>query len=205
MPTAIPTLQNLIKEKIKEKDLSRSDLVRAIGYSNISKGCRRLDSLLNTLEIPSSNFINNLLEVLYITHTDFYNSLYASLDEFNFDAARNFKPHIEIILDIQIRPFFAYLAVKNMCSIPVHSEHQNQSLQGEIETIKTICNEHIDIVLNENLYRHIVGFKYFREHNYYLKFSTDFILEDTVFVQNMPAGKVPFGNRVIDMLVGGNA
>jgi hypothetical protein len=38
------TLKSLIKQKIKEKGLSRSELVAVIGYTNISKGCNRLDA-----------------------------------------------------------------------------------------------------------------------------------------------------------------
>jgi hypothetical protein len=113
------TLKSLIKQKIIEKGLSRSELVSVIGYTNISKGCKRLDTFLKTLEAPSGDFIVNITSVLGIDAVAFYRALTASLDQFSADAKKNFDPYIEILLNIQIRPHFAYQAVKNMCSIPV--------------------------------------------------------------------------------------
>jgi hypothetical protein len=57
--------------------------------------------------------------VLRIDAVAFYRALTASLDQFSADAKNNFKPYIEILLGIQIRPSFAYQAVKNMCSMSI--------------------------------------------------------------------------------------
>ena len=124
-----PTLQTLIKRKIHLKNLSLSDLLSAIGYTNISKGTRRLNIFLNTLEAPSEEFINNLLTILEIDALSFYKSLTASLQKFNNQAKTDFKPYIQIILDIEIRPRFAALMVKNKCSTPVPSKLQKQALE----------------------------------------------------------------------------
>ena len=71
--TAPPTLESLIKKRIKEKGLSRSELVSAIGYSsNVSKGCRRLDTFTGTLEYPSEEFINKITSALEIDPPTFY-------------------------------------------------------------------------------------------------------------------------------------
>jgi hypothetical protein len=95
-----PTLQSLIKQKIIEKGLLRPDLVHAIGYSNISKGCQRLDTFLKTLESPSEYFIVSITSTLGIDAVTFYRALTASMDQFSADAKRTFKPHIEILLGI---------------------------------------------------------------------------------------------------------
>ena len=121
-----PTLQSLIKQKIKEKGLSRSQLVSAIGYSNVSKGCQRLDTFLKTLEAPSEEFIVNIASVLEIDPVTFYRSVVASLDQFSTDSKRT-KPYVEILLGIQVRPLFAYQAVKSMCFIPVYLQNSRTS------------------------------------------------------------------------------
>ena len=39
-------LQAMVEDRLKELGLGRSDLARRMGYSNIGKGCRRVDELL---------------------------------------------------------------------------------------------------------------------------------------------------------------
>jgi hypothetical protein len=111
--TATSTIPKLITQRIKEKGLSRSQLVSVIGYSNISKGTRRLNHFLNTLEAPSEQFTTKLLSVLDIDALSFNKAINASLDQFSADSLRTFKPYIEILLGIQVRPAFAYQMVRN--------------------------------------------------------------------------------------------
>lgn len=80
---------------------------------------------------------------------------------------------------------------------------QDKPLEAEKTEIKGICRDYIDSVLSENLSKHIIGFIYHRKHNYYMKFAPDSVLEETVFFQPRPPGKLLFGNRVVDMLTGG--
>jgi hypothetical protein len=120
--TATSTIPKLITQRIKEKGLSRSQLVSAIGYTNISKGTRRLNHFLNTLEAPSEQFITKLLSTLEIDALSFNKAINASLDKFNAESLRTFKPYIEIILGIMIRPAFAYQAVKNQCSMSLYPQ-----------------------------------------------------------------------------------
>ncbi len=90
--TATSTIPKLITQRIKEKGLSRSQLVSAIGYTNISKGTRRLNHFLNTLEAPYEQFITKLLSILEIDALSFNKAVNASLDQFSVDAKRIFKP-----------------------------------------------------------------------------------------------------------------
>ncbi len=92
----IPTLQKLILKKIEERGLSRFQLVSDIGYTNISKGCQRLDTFLNTLEAPLEEFITKLISILEIDAVTFYRALTASLDQFSNDAKKNFKSYVEM-------------------------------------------------------------------------------------------------------------
>ncbi len=39
-------IQKYVLEKMKEKNLKKGEFVKRLGYSNISKGCRRFDLFL---------------------------------------------------------------------------------------------------------------------------------------------------------------
>lgn len=196
--STIQTLQSLIKQKMKEKGLPRPQLALVLGYSNINKGTRRLDTFLRTLDAPSEQFIINLLTVLEIDALSFNKSINTSLREFSANAKKNFKPYIEILLGIQVRPSFAYHMIENPCFMYIPSKLQNQPLREEILAINDIYKEHIANTLSEDISKHIIGLNYHRDHNYYLKFNSDFTLEETVFIQALPSRKVPLGNRVVD-------
>lgn len=204
--TVPPTLESLIKQRIKEKGLSRFDLVSSLGYANISRGCRRLDTFIRTLEAPSEDFIINIASVLEIDPVTLYRAIKATLDQFSADAKRTFKPYIQIRLGIDITSGFAALAVYSKCSIPIPSHILEMPLGSEIETITALCKEHINIhikQLSPNLYKNITGFNYHRHHSCYMKFNRGFTLEETVFIQPWPSGKTLWSYRVIDMMSGG--
>ena len=63
-PTAIPTAQELFAQRVKERGLSRSQLVQAIDHKNINKGIRRLDGFFRTLKALSGQYFQNLISVL---------------------------------------------------------------------------------------------------------------------------------------------
>ena len=66
-----PTLKSLIEQKIHHKQITPSDVVSAIGYTNTTKGIRRLSTFSNTLEAPSDSFVLKLLSVLEIDAISF--------------------------------------------------------------------------------------------------------------------------------------
>ena len=88
------TLQKLLTTKIKERGLSRSELVRLLGYTNVSKGLRRLDGYLTALHAPSDEFVVRLLSTLEINGLEFHKALTASINKINFDAYRRAKEHL---------------------------------------------------------------------------------------------------------------
>ena len=64
-------LQSLISNYLKKHDISRSEFAKQLGYTNISKGLKRLDNFLITLQSP-----NPELPALILKHSDI------SADEF---------------------------------------------------------------------------------------------------------------------------
>ena len=59
-----PTLQQVVNDRMRLKGLSRYQLIQQLGYSNISKGIRKMDTYLRTLEAPNDEFIVRLLAAL---------------------------------------------------------------------------------------------------------------------------------------------
>ncbi len=80
-----PTLQELITSRLKEKNLSRSQVVQQIGYSNVSKGIRKFDTYLKTLSPPSDEFVSQLLSVLGVDGLTFHNACIASYKKMSTD------------------------------------------------------------------------------------------------------------------------
>ncbi len=197
---SFPTIDRLITKRIKEKGYSLSQFVSALGYSNTSKGCRRLDVFLRTLDSPSEEFIKKITSLLDIDCLTFFRATRATLDQFNTVEKAKFHPFVEILVDICIRPLFAAQMYKNSCIVPLCPELRNSSLIVEIERIKDKCKDHISSEMSERLRNNICGFKYYREYNYYLKFDPDFMLEETGFIQHRPSEKILTGNKIFDML-----
>lgn len=207
--TTVLTLQKLISRRAKEKGLSRSGLVQAIGYINVSKGIRRLDTYLQTLESPGDDFINNLLSVLNIDTVSFCRSLSASLDKINSEANKrareDFQPYIEVLIGIQIRGAIVWQAVHNMCRLSVSEDLQGKPYREEFDTVIALYQDHVENILHDNLKRSVTGFHYHRAHDHYLKFNTDLILTKIVYVQPSPMIKLSLENRVANLLSGGVA
>ena len=144
---AIPTIQQLINRKIREHCFSRNQLITALGYQNISKGLRRYDNFLLTLNAPEE-FIQNLIEVLGIDALSFHKSMTISLDIMakrkESEKKERFRPNIEILLDFTPRPLFVYQYVKQSTRAKVPAELQQLPIKEELAAVFTLYNEHIN-------------------------------------------------------------
>ncbi|WP_149472019.1 hypothetical protein [Roseomonas genomospecies 6] len=118
----------LIVSKMRRLDLSRADLARRLGYSNISKGLRRLDHLLSTGDDPT--LVPKIASALGIEHAAVEQALAATQKEraaTREQAARQreerdratFRQHVLVQTERQIpEPIFvaviAYEALKRI-------------------------------------------------------------------------------------------
>ncbi len=62
-------IQEYVIGTMREKGLKRSEVVQRLGYTNVAKGCRRLDQLLHNLEY-NSTIMNNLHVALGVTRQE---------------------------------------------------------------------------------------------------------------------------------------
>ena len=196
-----PTVQQLVKQKTHQKGLSFPLLVSELGYTNISKGCRRLNEYLTSLYPPSEEFVVNLLSVLDINGLEFSKAVTCTLDKISAGAEKLFRPYIRILLGIQIRPAIAWQIVHNRCCLSVPQDLQDKPYREEMDAIFSLYQDHVETVLNGRLKNNVIGFEYHRKYGHYMKFNAGLVLEETVFVQPIPSEKQPLANRMGNLLV----
>lgn len=210
-PSSTPTLQDLILQKQKEKGLSTAQLVFSIGYTrNITKGIRRLNCYLSTLEAPSDDFIINLLFTLDINGLDFHRALSASIDLMNKEAGehakRTFNPHIIILRDKVITPRFIDEIITRQNTVIIPAELQDLPFTEELQEIFKIYHNFNDKIYYSNTSEVFnftrAGLRYNRKHNYSMVFSADLRLKRIDITRPRPRIKKGLGNKLVDVLVG---
>ncbi|MBU1568584.1 MAG: hypothetical protein KJ630_23525 [Proteobacteria bacterium] len=208
---ASPTLQALIFQKLKEKGISKSQLVSSIGYPrNLNKGIRRLNEYLTTLEAPNDEFVINLLNTLSIDGLSFHRALNASIDLMNKEAdehsKRRFKPHIIVLRDKTITPRFIDEIITRQNTILIPDEIQNLSFTDELHEIFKIYDNFNDKIYYSNtseVFRFTkTGLRYHRKHNYSMVFSANHHLKRIDITSPRSKFKMGLGNKLVDLLSG---
>jgi hypothetical protein len=194
----VSTLQEVVLQKIQEKELSRPQLIQAIGYKNISKGLRKLDIYLSSLQAPDDAFVKNLLRVLEIDGLTFYRSIKATLASMDRAAEKEFKPYLVLEINFQPRPWFAAQAIYHQRTVQVPFDLQQLPFEEEVASVKALYEERVKNLSYES---RVIGFEYYRRHNYCLVFDDAFVLTDAFFIQAGGNGKKYLGNRVVDLLL----
>ena len=203
---SMPTLQQLVLSRMKEKGLSRSQIIRSMGLTNISKGLRRLDHFLQTLEYPSDEFVVRLLSVLDINGLEFCRAVTSTQSNMSESNRKVFTPYIRIQLGVQIRGAFAWQMVMNKCTTRVSEDIQALPFARELDAVIKAYTNHRDAQLaDSSLIRHVTGFRYYRAHNYSLHFDADLVLRKIEFLAPSPSGRLPLANRLVNVLMGGGA
>lgn len=195
--TSVPTLQQLISQKLKEKEVSRSQLVQALGYANIPKGIRRLDDYLANLKAPNDTFISDLLKVLEIDGLSFHRSLISTQKTLTAKRRAAFQPHVIIQIDFQPRPWFVAQFNGNQRTISLNTTTQKRSLKEEIINVISLYKQRRDQLSFKD---RITGFSYYRDYNYCMVFDEKCDLINIHITQHQGLAKRTFGNRVVDML-----
>ena len=208
-----PTLQQLINQKIREKGLTRHQLVSTLGYTNISKGCRRLDHYLASLHPPSEEFLVNLLSILEINFLEFNKAVLFTHTQAQNNVKERFVPYLKLLIDFDIRPLIArqefFKKYRNPL-LPVHIQKHIQALpfNEEIKLVIATYQEQYKLYLSK-LNQHFAdrcvgsGFRYYRHYDNYLEFNADAVLVSIVAVEHVSDTEQPIDNRVINMLTGG--
>jgi hypothetical protein len=194
------TLPSLIKQRMKAKGISRPDLVSALGYKNISKGCRKLDNYLISLHAPSEEFVTCLLSILEINDLEFFKAVIYTQEKSDVNKKRSFQPYIEILLGLQTCPAVTSESVHNRCYLSVPQTLQSQQYKNEIDAVISLYQDHIENILHDSLKKNVIGFEYHRSNDFYLIFNADLVLKETISVMPKIQKSVTFCKKLSNLL-----
>ena len=169
-------LQTLISETAKSRNLSRTEIVQLVGYKNTSKGLRRLDHFLATLE--GQELFKQLPTILGIRDRDYAHAVKAAYDEQEEKAAAAFRPYILISLDAKPQPFHVFaLCFSHQLWVAVSDNITEQPFNEEIATVLRLAkarHQKYDGRLMSSVFD---GFVYNRRYKEELVFDKDYRLK----------------------------
>lgn len=200
-PTPVLNLPQLINQRMRACNISRSTLVASIGYpKNISNGCKKFDAYLkNPFHTPTNEFVPKLLFTLDIDRTTYLRALQASMDEMNAKTKNEFKTFIHLLINFNPTPCFAAQYVYGKCHLRIPEHILNLPFPEEINSITNLYQEYAATL---PFHDRIIGFKYHREYEYFFEYDADLILKNVQFTRGVKHENKLFGNRVFDMIIG---
>ena len=114
-------LKKLIIQSTRELNLSRCDLAKAIGYTNTSKGLRRIDNYVDAL-IDLDNIKEQLQCALDIDSDEMELAVSQRQQQLNAEHRRLFKPSLQTIVSSTPSPIFVAALVPKLWNIPIKSD-----------------------------------------------------------------------------------
>jgi hypothetical protein len=127
-------LQNLIADELDAQNLKRSELCERMGYQNVSKCLRKLDTMMETLE--NREWLLPLIQkALKIPDDKFQTAISALEDEIFEKNSATFKPSIWVMYKNRLNFFSAYGRTMYL-DVPENVS----TLANEMEIIRGICS-----------------------------------------------------------------
>lgn len=163
-------LQKLINRYLSDNGISRSDFAKQLGYTNVSKGLKRLDEFLVTLQSPNPDLPALILKHSDISKREFNLAYTAVAESINVELSKDFVPMIRVIPIYYPHPLWG---MKHL-NIKVPS---NVLLLPYGEEIKVICDLYLNFRADvkfdvpENWASGAKGFRYHRKFDKTLVFD----------------------------------
>jgi len=98
-------LKTLVAKYLSKNNLSRSQLARNLGYSNISKGLRNIDQYCLTL-LDKNSLSSKLPIALHIPENEFSKVVSEVQCHIENNERLKFKPSVQVILSVRPSPLF---------------------------------------------------------------------------------------------------
>jgi hypothetical protein len=135
-------LQKLINSEMKEQGIKRSVLATRIGYSNTTKGLRRLDAMLDTLE-GREHLLHQLQDALKIPDEKFQTAVSALEEEIHAKYRAEFIPYIHIVPNGQPRRY-SFFSRKPwwMAEINIPKYLSSLPIDQELSVVCGLCRTH---------------------------------------------------------------
>jgi hypothetical protein len=118
-------------------------------------------------------------------------------EEARAERNRSFRPHIQLLIDFQPQPWFTAQIILAECTIPVPGDTRNLPF---IEELSMIISKYKEYLTTLSFNEQVAGFRYYRDHEFYLEFDKNFKCTEISSSQTYPKQPKPFGNKMIDML-----
>ena len=168
----------LIVAAMKENNIKKSELVKAIGYLNINKGIRKLDACITGEEIHKK-LLFNVGRVLEIDDQTLNEAIKKTLEEIKHKQEKqerlHFKPHI-YIKHSESTPrsitTVCFIGVSYFKHIELPSNIHILSEEKQIEIVSKIINKHYQIEEGKiQMFGHITGYIYRKTYDDSIEFT----------------------------------
>lgn len=172
----------LLKQAVRRSGRTRVDLVGALGYANLTKGCRRLDRHLAG-EIREPDFLNRLARVLAIPPAQLEVALEVSEGREKKVAAAAAEarrreefarrgPHLWVTLPQGYYPsLITVLGPAHFLLVPVPAEIAGLPDYEQFQEVGAIARDHFNDPRRR--VRHVAGYRYRRSLDDTFAFTTE--------------------------------
>ena len=182
------SIGKLIRSSIRDKDIKKVEVVKALGYRNIDKGLRRLNDCIQGQGKCSKAFVRRLAGVLEINNQAMDEAIKKTEDECRLEreaaarrreiyARKNFKPYIYVKTS-EKRPnsiaivAFTGAAVYKCIDLPV--EISSRSIERQIrEVSKTIKQHYSKRNGHSGQFGKITGYIFYKTYDEGIEFSIE--------------------------------
>lgn len=134
-------LQRLVHEAIRSQGMTRAELARRMGYTNISKGLRRLDALLYDLE-GSDRLLPLLQKALSLPDAQLKVAVSQLQEKRIAEERARFKPIIQVIPATTPSPIFVAALVPRLLNIPVPGDLPSLPADEEFSIVCGLYRKH---------------------------------------------------------------
>lgn len=156
-------LQKLINRYLSDNNITRTNLAKQLGYTNVSKGLKRLDEFLITLQSPNPELPALILKQSDISADEFEIAYTAVLDAIDDQKGLEFIPMIRVTPKRRPSPIFAMIVY----NIPVPENITSLDFYEELSIIRNLYKDH------KIKFPTSTGFRYFRTYGETLEFDSD--------------------------------
>jgi len=197
----------LIEKTFRERGLRRSQIIQAVGYRNVNKGLRRLDTIL-TGRVRDFEFLREVSRALEIPEETFEQAMRETLRERHLEHEKqerhntlHFRPHV-IIKHSRERPksltalcFMGSNRFKHLRlppGLPFFSDDE------QLEVVRDVICRHFDRDKNvDGMFGFPTGYIYRKTYDRSIELSTDGeIIDDTLGKIHEPKALLVIGGRV---------
>lgn len=137
------SLKTLINKHLQQQRLSRSQLVRMLGYTNINSGIRVLDKFIDSpSNRPLSDFASNIQTVLKIPAEDFNKAIAARYAHVNKESIARFKPSIRVTWSRKPNLLMTAQPYKHLYEINLPDSILTQAIKEQVPQVIAIYQRH---------------------------------------------------------------